>query len=581
MKHIILPFSIALLLFSCTFPMRTSLTDVVRNSHKTVYTVSPVSEATITKETKIIIDFNAPVPTETFVFEGALSEEMARPIWQKNSTRLIISPVDVWSEGAGKDLIVTGLDIHGYHCVVDHTYGVIDRTVYVSPNGENSNPGTADAPLDSVVDAVNTLHDLTIDGTVKIGIGEYLLGTPIDLNRSVCIQGGFDDERWEPAASGETVLIADYADTYSADDPLFSIETTESLAIRIEHLSVFAEDSVGYFDGAGQVTVTDVQCTVHDITSQFDMFTFQDTSARITNCTVDLSSGNKCSIISAENTEIHISDSLFQTNSRYASGDLTGLELLNCSGTINGNRMLFTNDADDDDSKTIMIHLNGSSEMAVYNNLLVGNDAIVCYGIKLDNSSAGLYNNTIVIGTHHSNWYLENILCGIASMNNSNPRIINNIIGADATVLLDSVPNGGFLLRAKAYVWGIYQEDTGDYPEALVGNVIFNCTAGEYYSAHDNTCYAADPENTFLPEHSETLTTLKSVLGNNGISEADFDSNHWGIDPALDSQDYSLSAQTPTSIKTGAWNLSDIFDTDLEGTAREDVWSIGAIEYVE
>ena len=97
--------------------------------------------------------------------------------------------------------------------------------VYVSPAGDNANPGTSARPKRTIRAAVATAAAAGLD--VRVAVGEFDEGDGIGLVSAVDITGGYDPTTWTPAVSGETTIIGrPYALAASNDHDITVTELT-------------------------------------------------------------------------------------------------------------------------------------------------------------------------------------------------------------------------------------------------------------------------------------------------------------------------------------------------------------------
>lgn len=122
--------------------------------------------------------------TESLVLTGTMAEE-AEVRWEEKEhstfgvmTNIVyIQPKTVWSDNGEHTLSAACADReHGYIFEVDRTFGILDGAVYVSKEGDNTNSGRIENPLDNIADACKLAREIypDIPGIeIRVAEGEY------------------------------------------------------------------------------------------------------------------------------------------------------------------------------------------------------------------------------------------------------------------------------------------------------------------------------------------------------------------------------------------------------------------------
>jgi hypothetical protein len=129
--------------------------------------------------------------------------------------------------------------------------------VYVSPDGSQNGDGTLEQPVRDLSRAVEIARSRN-KRTIFVAQGAYVVDTPLAVNASLTIQGGFDSESWrrsensrstlelrpEAFANGDAVTVQRGKLTVGR----FNIETLESAGNRSAY-AIFLQDSTAFLQG--------------------------------------------------------------------------------------------------------------------------------------------------------------------------------------------------------------------------------------------------------------------------------------------------------------------------------------------
>jgi len=418
--------------------------------------------------------------------------------------------------------------------------------IYVSPAGNDTNPGTATSPLKTIQAATSRAS-----GTILVTAGTYssqVGASSINLSRGMSLYGGYSSDFSIRNPNFYTTVITDITDM--STNPY-----GWSAAINISGPSVIDGFTInGTTTGiGGDIHTIDVTGTSGIPTINNNIINCGVTSgSSVSRCiNVDMAtpltlSGNTINVGSATWGIVALwpSGPFSITSNTINGGATSAIEISPGYGTsVIRNNMI-------NSSATHGIYSKATSNVTIEANAIRGG---VNYGIYSFGGVPVIRNNTIKLVGSTFGIY-----------NESNSNISNNTIVGDSSA-------NSFGILAKSALSAVMQNniienvsvcisenDAGSDPAVFKNNNLFGCPV------------------LFRDEGTIDISTISGVNALLVTSSSGNISSNSALNAA---SDYRLSASSPITVTQGGLDLSAAFTTDKAGATRTTPWSMGAYEY--
>ncbi len=432
--------------------------------------------------------------------------------------------------------------------------------VYVSISGNDINTGTRALPKQTIQEGINCALSISASkvyvsqGTYTVNGSQRFLSDPpagIIMKEGVSLYGGYSPDWNSRDADIYTTAVQDSSSDYGlvgAPNRALYFGNTITDSTLFEGFTVTGGGgdycSAILVDGGAPVIQNNMLNGGSGAGSMaYAVYNVDSASPLIQNNKINGGSG----AVYTHGIYIHYSTADIISNEIYGGSGSTSSKGVNDYYSAS---LIFANNFTGGFSSGIYgIACTGSNSYIINNIIKTGGmGGSKTAGISINTSQVSattyIYNNTIDGG--------DGTLSAIGiDLNNTATVIENNII---------FLTGGGTITS-----FGIREQFDFSDPVSVKNNSVYNCTTGLYRDHENPFDYMTQVDSgTFSDGSGHTLTT---PVGTGNVSaNANLDSG------------FNLTASTPVSVSSGSGDLSSLFTTDFNGSARTVPWSIGAFE---
>lgn len=532
------------------------------------YTIDQVAPAIVTTFNDPIIDvstsltltFNETMQPQSLVFSGDLSDK-ASASWSQDvvsNDTLTISPKVEWPIGTGQRLIIDANDLAGNslaRLTLEFDVSVIHVSVDAT-NANDSNVGTRDQPLQTIIAAVNRANSTLSKSEIRVALGTYTT---------------FDEGGTNIQVSDGMRLMGSYSADWLLRNPITYASIVNDTSTTTDNDFNNTNCVINISAGAGSETLV-------------DGFTL--TGGGVSD---DSGNGASCGIEIEMNASPTIENNIISGGNANVS---TGIIDRGLSPVIRNNTIR-NNEPGAYSWVASGISSNGSSPTIIGNDINCGSVRYSCAGLSLTDVNAIIEQNSIVGGGGESSSgvsiggtstvLLRNNTIqgggyngyGVKISDGSTITLQNNTIFSQGSFSVTLYTGSPAIIENNIFFGDkcIWETSINADPITLFANNIYGCEQQIFYWDYDEQCTGnADGDND---AHTCTLAEM------NQLTDMQVDGSNINVDLGFDTNtdaDWHLNALSPASVKFGGRDLSIDFSTDKDGTLRTVPWSIGAYE---
>ena len=533
--------------------------------------VTTFDDPIIDVSTTFTLMFDETMQPQSLAFSGDLGDE-ASASWSQGvvaDDTLEISAKVEWPIGTGQSLIIDANDLAG-NSLATLTLVFDVSVIHVSidaTNANDSNVGTRDQPLKTIIAAVNLANSTLSKSEIRVAIGTYTTfsegGTNIEVSDGMRLMGSYSANWLLRNPITYPSIVNDTSTTggdFNNPNCVITISAGAGSETRVDGFTLtgggFADDESDGGTSCGIEIEMNASPTIENNIisggSAIDSHGILDRglSPVIRNNTIRGSEPDAFywfssnGILSTGSSPIIVGNDIYAGNKWFGKGiSLNDVNAIVEQNSVSGAAV----------ENSTGVYINGTSTVLLRNNTIHGGSSYATYGVQIDAGSVvTLQNNTIFSGDGEGEFSTALVI--------GSPAIIeNNILFGTTCIEESNIDADPIRLFANNFY------SCGQFPGGFI--------LSTFYHDRDAGCTGnADGDN------DASTCTLAEM---NQLTDMQVDGSNINVDLGLGTQtdaDWHLNAASPASVKFGGLDLSVDFSTDKDGTQRTVPWSIGAYE---